>query len=55
MEEKFTMNSRVSKRKKKKWPWIVGIIGALVLGVVVFGAMIFKNLTDTAERNSRTN
>jgi polyisoprenyl-teichoic acid--peptidoglycan teichoic acid transferase len=49
MGEKVAMESRVNKRKKKKWPWVVGIIGTLVLGVVVYGALIFKNLTDTAK------
>ncbi|WP_210469980.1 LytR family transcriptional regulator [Sporosarcina sp. 6E9] len=43
------MDSRVNRKKKKKWPWIVGVIGVLVLGVVVYGAMIVKNLTDTAK------
>ncbi len=49
MEEKDSMDSRVNRKKKKKWPWIVGVIGVLVLGVVVYGAMIVKNLTDTAK------
>jgi polyisoprenyl-teichoic acid--peptidoglycan teichoic acid transferase len=42
--------SRIEKRKKKRiWPWIVGILGVFALAVVVYGILIFKNLTDTAK------
>ena len=42
--------SRIEKRKKKRiWPWVVGILGVLVLAVVVYGIIIYKNLTDTAK------
>ncbi|MBE1555373.1 LytR family transcriptional regulator [Sporosarcina limicola] len=41
--------SRTDRRKKKKWPWIVGIIGVLLLGVFIYGLMIYKGLTDTVK------
>lgn len=40
---------RIDKKKKKKWPWIVGIIGVLILAIVVYGIVVFKGLTDTAK------
>jgi len=40
---------QIDKKKKKKWPWIVGIIGVLILAVVVYGILVFKGLTDTAK------
>lgn len=36
-------------KKKKKWPWIVGIIGVLLLSVVSYGFLLYKELTDTAK------
>ena len=41
--------SRIARRKKKKWPWIVGSLGVLLLAVVVYGFLVYKNLTDTAK------
>ena len=41
--------SRIDKKKKKKWPWILGIIGVLLLAVVVYGFTVYKGLTDTAK------
>ncbi|MET3655490.1 LCP family glycopolymer transferase [Sporosarcina psychrophila] len=40
---------QINKKKKKKWPWIVGSIGVLILAVVVYGIVVFKGLTDTAK------
>lgn len=41
--------SRVNRKKKKKWPWIIGTIGVLFLGIILYGFMIYKGLTDTAK------
>ena len=41
--------SRVDRNKKKKWPWIVGGIGVVVLAILVYGLMIYMNLTKTAK------
>ena len=41
---------RSSRRKKKKvWPWIVSAIGVVLLAVIVYGVMIYMNLTKTAK------
>ena len=40
---------RIDKKKKKKWPWIVGVIGVLIFAVVIYGILVFKGLTDTAK------
>ncbi|MCZ2258644.1 polyisoprenyl-teichoic acid--peptidoglycan teichoic acid transferase TagU [Sporosarcina sp. G11-34] len=42
--------SRAARRKKKRvWPWIVGGIGLVLLAVIVYGVMIYLNLTKTAK------
>jgi LCP family protein required for cell wall assembly len=41
--------SRHNRKKKKIWPWILGIIGVLVVAVVVYGFIVYKGLTDTAK------
>lgn len=41
--------NRSDRNKKKKWPWIVGIIVFLLVSVVLYGLMIYKGLTDTAK------
>lgn len=35
-------------QKKKKWPWVVGFVGFVALGVIVYGVMIYNGLTKTA-------
>ncbi|PZX05929.1 LytR family transcriptional attenuator [Psychrobacillus insolitus] len=35
------------KQKKKKWPWIVGILAVVLVIVLIYGFMIFKGFTDT--------
>ena len=40
---------RIDKKKKKKWPWIVGVIGVLIFAVVIYGILVFKGLTNTAK------
>ena len=42
--------SRATRRKKKRvWPWILGVIGVVLLAAIVYGVMIFMNLTKTAK------
>ncbi len=41
--------SRKDHKKKKKWPWIVGGFGLIVIAVLVYGLMIYMNLTKTAK------
>lgn len=41
--------SRIDRKKKKKWPWIVGSLGVIVLAILIYGVMIFMNLTKTAK------
>lgn len=41
--------SRINRRKKKKWPWIIGGISVIFLGILVYGLMIYMNLTKTAK------
>lgn len=43
------MSRTDKKQKKKKWPWIVGIIAVLLIGILIYGLMVFKSLTDTAK------
>ena len=37
------------EKKRKKWPWIVGILGIIILSIVMYGLSIYKGLTDTAK------
>lgn len=42
--------SRTTRRKKKRvWPWVLGIIGIVLLVVIGYGIMIYMNLTKTAK------
>ena len=41
--------SRATRNKKKKWPWIVGGIGIILLAILIYGFVIFKSFTDTAK------
>ena len=43
------MESSVEK-KKKVWPWIVGIISIIILGLIVYGSILFKDLTETVKQ-----
>ncbi|TWT03588.1 LytR family transcriptional regulator [Planomicrobium sp. CPCC 101079] len=43
------MESRRKKTKKKKWPWIVGILGLLVVGLGVYLFMVYNSFTNTLE------
>lgn len=48
--EEYELNRVEKKKKKKKWPWIVGIIGVLLIGILVCGLIVYKSLTDTAKK-----
>ncbi|SER71241.1 LCP family protein [Psychrobacillus sp. OK032] len=37
-------------KKRKKWPWFVGIIIIIILGLIVYGSIIYKDLTETAKQ-----
>lgn len=39
----------IEKRKRKIWPWVIGVAGILILGAIIFGAIFYKGLTDTAK------
>lgn len=39
--------NRVDRKSKKRWPWVVGGIGVLLLGITVYILMIYMNLTET--------
>lgn len=39
--------ARSSRKKKKKWPWIVGIPAVLLLGIVAFVIMVYMDFTKT--------
>ncbi|MCZ2257291.1 polyisoprenyl-teichoic acid--peptidoglycan teichoic acid transferase TagU [Sporosarcina sp. G11-34] len=41
--------SRKDRKKKKIWPWIVGGFGLIVIAVLVYGLMVYMNLTKTAK------
>lgn len=43
------MSRRKHKAKKKKWPWIVGILGVLVLGAGVYLFMVYNSLSSTLD------
>lgn len=43
------MGRRQKKAKKKKWPWIVGILGVIVLGLGVYLFMIYNSFTNTLD------
>ena len=40
---------RTKEKKRKKWPWIVSILGIILLGTSIYGFSIYKGLTDTAK------
>ncbi|MFJ5768852.1 LytR family transcriptional regulator [Psychrobacillus sp. NPDC093180] len=39
-----------TEKKRKKWPWIVGMIVVIILGLIVYGSIIYKDLTETAKQ-----
>jgi len=41
--------SRSASKKKKKWPWVLGVIGLVVIAVIIYGVLVFTNLTKTAK------
>lgn len=41
--------SRTSRKKKKKWPWIVGIPAVLLIGIFVFIFVVYKDFTNTVK------
>ncbi|ANU10105.1 LytR family transcriptional regulator [Planococcus antarcticus DSM 14505] len=43
------MSRREKKNKKKKWPWIVGILGLIVIGVGVYLFTVYNSFTNTLE------
>ncbi|KOF09138.1 trascriptional regulator [Planococcus glaciei] len=43
------MSRRTHKAKKKKWPWIVGILGILVLGIGVYLFMIYNSFSNALD------
>ncbi|MGI2327665.1 LytR family transcriptional regulator [Planococcus sp. YIM B11945] len=43
------MSRRNKKAKKKKWPWIVGILGLIVVGIGVYMFTVYNSLTNTLE------
>lgn len=43
------MSRRDKKNKKKKWPWIVGILGLIVIGVGVYLFSIYNSFTNTMD------
>ncbi|WKA54010.1 LCP family glycopolymer transferase [Planococcus shixiaomingii] len=43
------MERRTKKNKKKKWPWIVGILGLLVVGLGIYVFMVYNSFTNTLE------
>lgn len=43
------MQRRQKKSKKKKWPWIVGILGVIVLGLAIYLFTIYNSFTNTLD------
>ncbi|MHA6258827.1 LCP family glycopolymer transferase [Sporosarcina sp. CAU 1771] len=41
--------SEIERKKRKKWPWIVSGFGIIVSVLVIYGVMIYSNLTETAK------
>src|SRR5699024_2476209 len=38
---------RAKRKKRRVWPWIVGIPAVLLLAVVVYGFIVYKDFTTT--------
>lgn len=43
------MESRRKNGKKKKWPWIVGILGLIVVGIGIYLFSIYSSFTSTLD------
>ena len=43
------MRRSQQKAKKKKWPWIVGILGLIVIGVGIYLFSIYNSFTNTMD------
>lgn len=43
------MSRRDKKNKKKKWPWIVGILGLIVIGLGIYLFTVYNTFTNTLE------
>ncbi|WP_298824676.1 LytR family transcriptional regulator [uncultured Planococcus sp.] len=43
------MSRRDKKNKKKKWPWIVGILGLIVIGLGIYLFTVYSTFTNTLE------
>ncbi|WP_142827191.1 LCP family glycopolymer transferase [Planococcus soli] len=43
------MSRREKKNKKKKWPWVLGILGLIVIGLGIYLFTIYNSFTNTLE------
>lgn len=43
------MSRRVKKNKKKRWPWIVGILGLIVIGLGIYLFTVYNSFTNTLD------
>lgn len=43
------MGRREKKNKKKKWPWIVGILGLIVIGLGIYLFTVYNSFTNTLD------
>lgn len=43
------MARREKKDKKKKWPWVLGILGVIVIGLAVYLFSIYNSFTNTLD------
>ena len=43
------MARRESKTKKKKWPWVLGILGVIVIGLAVYLFTVYNSFTNTLD------
>lgn len=43
------MGRREKKNKKKKWPWVVGILGLIVIGLGIYLFTVYNSFTNTLD------
>lgn len=43
------MSRREKKNKKKKWPWVLGILGLIVIGLGIYLFTVYNSFTNTLE------
>ena len=43
------MGRREKRNKKKKWPWIVGILGLLIIGLGIYLFTVYNSFTNTLD------